>query len=62
MAIGDEVALRVVRGAGTLCDVVLAAWAMGVDPTDAVLQYAEATTGVVVDDTVGVDGADPRCA
>lgn len=62
MAIGDEVALRVVGGAGTLSDVVLAAWAMGVDPVEAVLQYAEAATGAIVDDTVVVDGADPRCA
>lgn len=62
MAIGNEVALRVVRGQGTLCDVVLAAWTMGVDPIDAVLQYAEAATGVVVEDAVVVDGADPRCA
>ncbi|WP_378734727.1 hypothetical protein [Nocardia brasiliensis] len=62
-AIGDEVALRVVQGIGTLCDVVLAAWVMGVEPIEAVLQYAEASIGVVVDDTVVVDGgADPRCA
>ncbi|KAA8890287.1 hypothetical protein F3087_02980 [Nocardia colli] len=61
-AIGDEVALRVVQGNGTLCDVVVAAWAMGVDPIEAVLQYAEAATGVIVDDLVVVDGADPRCA
>ncbi|MFI7001322.1 hypothetical protein [Nocardia sp. NPDC050175] len=55
-------ALRVVQGNGTLCDVVRAAWAMGVDPIEAVLQYAEAATGVIVDDMVVVDGADPRCA
>ncbi|MFC9440602.1 hypothetical protein [Nocardia sp. NPDC057030] len=61
-AIGDEVALRVVQGNGTLCDVVVTAWAMGVDPVEAVLQYAEAATGVIVDDMVVVDGADPRCA
>lgn len=61
-AIGDEVALRVVQGNGTLCDVVVAAWAMGVDPVEAVLQYAEAAIGVIVDDMVVVDGADPRCA
>ncbi|CAM4519777.1 hypothetical protein NONI108955_41425 [Nocardia ninae] len=63
-AIGDEVARRVVQGKGTLCDVVLAAWVMGVDPVEAVLQYAEAATGVIVDDTVVVadGGADPRCA
>ncbi|GAA5102735.1 hypothetical protein GCM10023319_69720 [Nocardia iowensis] len=62
-AIGDEVALRVVQGIGTLCDVVLAAWVMGVEPIEAVLQYAEASIGVAVDDTVVVDGgADPRCA
>lgn len=61
-AIGDEVALRVMQGNGTLCDVVVAAWAMGVDPIEAVLQYAEAATGVIVDDLMVVDGADPRCA
>ncbi|MFD6155163.1 hypothetical protein ACFWF7_16220 [Nocardia sp. NPDC060256] len=62
IAIGADVALRVVQGSGTLCDVVRAAWAMGVDPIEAVLQYAEAATGVIVDDMVVVDGADPRCA
>ncbi|WP_146251126.1 hypothetical protein [Nocardia tenerifensis] len=62
-AVGDDVALRVVQGKGTLCDVVLAARVMGVDPVEAVLQYAEAATGVIVDAAVVVDGgADPRCA
>jgi hypothetical protein len=61
--IGGDVALRVVQGSGTLCDVVLAAWVLGVEPVDAVLQYAAAAAGVVIEDLAVVDGgADPRCA
>ncbi|WP_141717660.1 hypothetical protein [Nocardia altamirensis] len=61
--IGGDVALRVVQGSGTLCDVVLAAWALGVEPIEAVLQYATAATGVIFENLAVVDGgADPRCA
>ncbi|WP_155981093.1 hypothetical protein [Nocardia sp. CNY236] len=42
VAIGDEAVQRLIQGGGTLCDVVLAAWATDVDPADAVVQYAEA--------------------
>lgn len=56
-AIGDEVAQRVLQGAGTLCDVVLAAWALDVDPVDAVLQYADAAGG-----TAFLGATDERCA
>ncbi|MFI9506989.1 hypothetical protein [Nocardia sp. NPDC052566] len=55
-AMGEEAALRVVQGKATLCDVVLAAWSMEVDPVEAVLQYAEAAAGIA-----DVDASE-RCA
>ncbi|QIS16607.1 hypothetical protein [Nocardia arthritidis] len=56
-AIGDDAAHRVVGGRGTLCDIVLAAWSMDVDPVTAVLEYAEAAGGSAATGTF-----DPRCA
>ncbi|MFR9750476.1 hypothetical protein ACL02S_05510 [Nocardia sp. 004] len=57
VVIGGEAAQRVAQGTGTLCDVVLAAWATDVDPAEAVVQYAE----VVVAAGSFRDGGE-RCA
>ncbi|MET8774005.1 hypothetical protein ABZV58_03155 [Nocardia sp. NPDC004654] len=56
-AIGDEAAQRVLLGTATLCDVVLASWAMGVDTAQAVVEYAEVALESAVKSVTG-----SRCA
>ncbi|MBL1072968.1 hypothetical protein JK358_01005 [Nocardia sp. 2] len=60
--IGDDAAFRLLHGRGTLCDVVLASRALGVDTVQAVLEYAQAILGGGVDGTVGEGEAGSRCA
>ncbi|MFC3963523.1 hypothetical protein [Nocardia jiangsuensis] len=56
-AIGEEAAYRIQQGAGTLCDVVLASWVVGVDSVQAVVDYADIVLGTVIP-----NGNDSRCA
>ncbi|MEV0294512.1 hypothetical protein [Nocardia sp. NPDC050710] len=56
-AIGEDAAQRVLHGGATVCDVVLASWALGVDSVQAVVEYAEAAFGAAIP-----GAADSRCA
>lgn len=59
--IGDDAAHRVMDGSATVCDVVLASWALGADAAQAVVQYAGKVLGVVVDGEVD-EPIDSHCA
>lgn len=64
--IGEDAALRVMNGGATVCDVILASWALGVDSVQAVADYAAAALGSAVDGAaLGLstdEASDSRCA
>lgn len=55
-AIGEDAADRIRHGAATLCDVVLTSWVIGIDSTEAVVEYATA----VLESTL--EEGNSRCA
>lgn len=64
-SIGKAAAHRVLHGGATICDVVLASWALGVDSVQAVVDYAEVAVGSLPDWAEGAGPsapANPRCA
>ncbi|WP_156371275.1 hypothetical protein [Nocardia arizonensis] len=52
--IGEDAAHRILCGGATVCDIVLASFALGVDSVQAVVDYAEVT--------LVADAAGTRCA
>ncbi|MBH0778746.1 hypothetical protein [Nocardia bovistercoris] len=44
-SIGKAAERRLLHGGATICDIVLASWALGVDSVQAVVDYAEVAVG-----------------